>query len=147
MGAEAWALLGLFSSAFLAATVLPAASEPLLVGLLIAGTSEPWRLIGVATLGNTLGSALNWWLGRFLFRYRDSRWFPVPPASMATATRTFRRWGLWSLLFAWLPVVGDALTVAAGLLRVRFAPFLLLVAVGKLARYAAAAGATVGVFG
>lgn len=129
----------LFAGALLAATLLPFSSEALLAGLLAARPGEAWLLLGVATLGNTLGSMINWWLGRFAAHWRDRRWFPVGPEKLDRAAAWFRRWGLWSLLFAWVPVIGDPLTVAAGLLRVELGRFVLLVGFGKALRYGAVA--------
>ncbi|ODM44578.1 YqaA family protein [Cereibacter johrii] len=128
------AVLLLALSAFASATLLPGSSEALLLALLAAG--EPAApLVAVATAANLAGSLVNWALGRFLIRFRDRGWFPVSAAALARAERGYRRWGLWSLLFAWVPVVGDPLTVAAGVLKVGFWPFLLLVGLGKAARY------------
>jgi membrane protein YqaA with SNARE-associated domain len=127
---------GLFLSAFLAATVLPVSSEAVLVGLLATRTGDPLALFLVATAGNTLGSVANWLLGRGIARFRERPWFPVSPQRYEAASRQFARYGVWSLLFAWLPVVGDALTLVAGALRVRLLPFVVLVAIGKAARYA-----------
>jgi membrane protein YqaA with SNARE-associated domain len=126
---------GLFVSAFTAATLLPGSSEAVLTGLLVYGRGEPWILIAVATVGNVLGSVVNWLCGRFLSAFRDRRWFPVSPRHYDRATGWYRRYGLWSLLFAWLPLVGDPLTVVAGALRVPLMPFVVLVTIGKLARY------------
>lgn len=126
---------GLFLSAFLAATLLPGSSEALLTGLVAAGQGAPWLLLAVATTGNVLGSLANWICGRFLAAFRDRSWFPVSPQRYAQAAGWFERYGLWSLLFAWPPVVGDPLTVIAGGLRVGLLPFLLLVTIGKLGRY------------
>ncbi|WP_062014791.1 YqaA family protein [Aureimonas sp. AU4] len=132
----------LFASAFVAATLFPASSEALLVGLLVAGTGEPWWLVAVATLGNTLGGVFNWVCGRFLAAQSDRRWFPVSPGQIERAGRWFARFGQVSLLFTWLPVVGDALTVAAGALQVPLGRFVLLVGIGKGLRYVALASAT-----
>jgi len=127
--------LGLFLVAFLAATVLPAYSEILFAGLLASGY-EPLALWAWATAGNTLGSAVNWGLARYLLHFQDRRWFPFRAPTLGRAQRWFQRYGVWSLLFAWAPVGGDALTFIAGLMRVRFDLFLLLTAIGKGARYA-----------
>ncbi len=132
--------LGLSFSAFLAATVLPFSSEAALLALLAAGQGDPVLLVAAAGFGNIAGSATNWLLGRFLHLLRDRPWFPVGRAAYARAEAWFNRFGRWSLLFAWVPVVGDPLTIVAGALRVRFLPFLLLVGTGKLARYAVIAG-------
>ncbi len=129
------ALAGLFVNAFLAATLVPVASEPLALGLLAAGR-DPWALWAVASAGNTLGAVVGWWLGRSLARFRDRPWFPVGPRALARAEAWFARFGRPALLLSWLPVVGDALTVIAGALRTPLALFVLLVGVGKAARYA-----------
>ena len=138
------ALSGLFASAFLAATVLPGASEVLLVALLVEGAVDPVAAVLVAGFANTI---TNWALGRFFLRYRGRRWFPVPKAALDKATGVFNRWGVWSLLLAWWPLGGDALTVAAGLLKVPLLTFTLLVGLGKLARYALVALASLGFIG
>ncbi len=126
---------GLFLSAFLSATLLPGSSEALLTGLVLAGQGVPWLLLIAAVMGNVLGSLVNWVCGRFLAAFRDRTWFPISPRRYAQAAGWFERYGVWSLLFAWAPVVGDPLTVVAGALRVGFLPFLLLVTVGKVVRY------------
>ncbi|MER9102582.1 DedA family protein [Mesorhizobium sp. M0848] len=127
----------LFVSAFLAATILPASSEVVLAGLIVSGRGDPALLLAVATIGNTLGSVVNWILGRGVDSLRIRRWFPVTPDRYEQASRTFRRFGKWTLLFAWLPVVGDAFTIAAGAARVNLGVFVVLVTLGKAARYAA----------
>ena len=95
----------------------------------------------VATAGNVAGSAFNWWLGRSALRFQDRRWFPVAPEKLARAQGWFRRHGQPSLLLAWLPGVGDAFTVAAGVMRVPLATFLAMVTIAKGGRYAAVLGA------
>ena len=134
---------GLFMASFIAATILPLQSEAVLFGLLLAG-HQAWALCLTANLGNTLGAVLNWVLGRFIARFRDRRWFPVGPEALARAEAWYGRYGKWTLLFAWLPVVGDPLTVVAGTLRVNLMAFTLLVAAGKTARYAVITAATLG---
>lgn len=141
---ETASLGGLFLAAFLAATLAPAQSELLLAGLHAAGGHSPWALLAAASAGNVLGSALNWGLGRYLVNFQHRRWFPLKPESLDKATGWFRRWGAWSLLLAWVPVIGDPLTFAAGALRVNFALFLVLVTIGKVARYAAVMTAAAG---
>jgi membrane protein YqaA with SNARE-associated domain len=130
------ALLSLFFMAFLAATVVPAYSEILFAGLLAAG-HDPLALWIWATAGNTLGSAVNWVLGRFLLHFQDRRWFPFKSHTLGPAERWYKKYGVWSLLLAWAPLFGDALTFIAGLMRVRFPVFLLLTGIGKGVRYAA----------
>ena len=127
--------LTMFSSAFLAATVVPFASEITLVAALAAGGAVHW-LLAVATLGNTLGALVNWALGRLMERFRDRGWFPVDAKQLERAQAWFRRYGVWSLLLAWAPLIGEPLTVVAGAMRVHVVPFLVLVAAGKAVRYA-----------
>jgi len=126
---------GLFLTALIAATLLPAQSELLLAGLLAGGEQPAWALITTAWAGNTCGSAINWLLGRYMYHLRGRRWFPVTPASLEKAGRWYRRYGRWSLLLSWAPVIGDPLTLAAGLLREPWKSFILIVAAAKLARY------------
>lgn len=135
---------GLFGAAFLAATILPAQSELLFAFLLRAG-EHPWAfLLLAATTGNVLGSLVNWALGRWIEHFRDRRWFPVSPAALDRAERWYLRWGKWSLLGSWLPIVGDPLTLVAGVLRVPLATFLALVTVAKAGRYLAIAAVVAG---
>jgi membrane protein YqaA with SNARE-associated domain len=126
--------LGLFTAACVSATLFPGQSEALLVGLLVAGY-PPVTLIAVASAGNILGSVFNWVIGRGIERYRDRRWFPVSPQALQRTQAWYRKYGKWSLLLSWLPVIGDPLTIAAGVLRERFMVFLLLVTVAKVGRY------------
>lgn len=135
---------GLFLAAFGAASLLPLQSEALLVGLLLAEAHPVAALLAVATAGNVLGSLLNWWLGRYLEHFRERRWFPASAAQLERASRWYRRYGRWSLLFSWLPVVGDPLTLVAGVLRESLWVFLLLVTLAKGLRYLALAALTLG---
>jgi membrane protein YqaA with SNARE-associated domain len=135
---------GLFAIAFVAATILPAQSEAVLVGFLVADTHSPILLVAVAGIGNVLGALVNWALGRGVERFRERRWFPVGPAALDRATGWYRRWGRWSLLLSWAPIGGDALTVAAGVLREPLWSFLVLVTIAKTARYVVLAAATLG---
>lgn len=128
-------LAGLFLTAFLAATLIPAQSEAVLVALILTAAHPLWLLLVVATVGNVLGSVVNWALGRFLIRFAGRRWFPVSPRQLDRAAGWYGRWGHWSLLGAWLPVVGDPLTLAAGMLREPFWRFALIVTLAKGGRY------------
>jgi membrane protein YqaA with SNARE-associated domain len=139
------AYLGLFAIAFVAATILPAQSEAALVALLVAGAQDPVLLVAVASLGNTLGAVVNWALGRGVSRFSGRRWFPVTQAQLDRATRWYHRWGRWSLLLSWAPVGGDALTVAAGVLREPLWSFALLVGVAKTVRYVVLAAAAMNI--
>ena len=135
MMAACWAVGGLFLSSFLAATLLPAQSELALAGLLSHDVAAPALLVGVATLGNTLGSLVNWLLGRWAHRLGERRWFPVKGDALRKAESWYHRYGRWSLLLSWAPIIGDPLTLAAGLLREPLLPCLLLVGLAKLGRY------------
>ena len=132
---EIGVLAGLFASAFLSATLLPGSSEAALLALLAMGKSHAPTLIAVATVGNVLGSVVNWLMGRFLAHFRDRRWFPIDEKSYDRAAAWYGRFGVWSLLLSWVPFIGDPLTVVAGMLRVRLGWFVLLVTLGKAARY------------
>lgn len=125
---------GLFLAALAAATILPMQSEAVLVGLLLADYS-PALLVTVASVGNVLGSVINWLLGRGIERFRDRPWFPVSEARFDRAQCWYRRYGRWSLLLSWMPIIGDPLTVVAGVLREPLPVFLLLVAIAKIGRY------------
>lgn len=136
--------VGLFLTAFVAATILPMQSEAALVGLLLADLHPVWALVSVASIGNVAGSVVNWLLGRGIERFRDRRWFPVKPAALDRAQRWYHRYGKWSLLLSWMPIVGDPLTVVAGVAREPFAIFLALVTVAKVGRYLVLTAATLG---
>lgn len=135
MTLSAAALLGLFASAFLAATLLPAQSEAVLVGLLLAHPASVAVLIATASLGNTLGAMVNWLLGLGIQRFRNKRWFPVSARQLEHAERHYRRFGRWSLLLSWMPIVGDPLVLVAGVLREKFWIVFLLTALAKTGRY------------
>lgn len=141
--ADAAAYAGLFVAAFLAATIIPAQSELVLAGMISTGRYDLPTLLAVATAGNSLGSLANWMLGRLVERFRDRTWFPLSPGRLKHAERRYRRWGKWSLLLSWAPVIGDALTLVAGVLRVRLIVFLPLVVVAKGGRYLVVAWAVV----
>ena len=133
---------GLFITALAAGTVLPMQSEAALAGLLLAGAQPPWLLVAVASVGNVLSSVINWLLGRGIERLRDRAWFPAKQDSLERAQRWYQRYGKWSLLLSAAPVVGDPLTLIAGVLREPLPMFLLLVSISKLGRYLIVAAAT-----
>lgn len=130
-----FALSGLFFAAFIAASLLPAQSEAVLVALVLAGQHPVWLLVTVASIGNVLGSVVNWLMGRFLMRYATHPRFPFTPAQIARAQDWYGRRGWVSLFGSWLPVIGDPLTLAAGILREPLWRFLLVVTAAKTGRY------------
>ena len=129
------AYLLLFISAFGAATLLPLQSEAVLLALLVEGSHSVSWLLFVASLGNILGSCVNWWLGFKVEHYKDKKWFPVSQQQMLKAQAKYHKYGYWSLLLSWVPIIGDPITLIAGLLKENFARFLLMVSVAKIGRY------------
>lgn len=125
---------GLFMTALVAATIFPMQSEAALAGLFLAGYS-PATLLVVASAGNVLGAVINWVLGRFIEHFRDRSWFPVSADALERAQGWYRRYGKWSLLLSWAPVIGDPLTMLAGVLREPLPIFLVLVTIAKVGRY------------
>jgi len=124
----------LLGSAFLAATLLPLSSETFLLALLIKEKSV-WLLWLSATVGNTLGSAVNWLLGTYFLHFQQRQWFPFNRSQLDRSQHWFQRYGIWSLLLAWLPLIGDGITLIAGVMKVKFWVFLSLTAIGKGLRY------------
>ncbi len=127
-------LAGLFLAALLAATLLPGGSEVVLGYLVVQGQHDPWLLLVVATAGNTVGSLSSWLIGRWV----SARWQPDwrQQAKYQRAEKWLRRYGLPALLMSWMPLVGDPLCLIAGWLRLPLLPSLLMIALGKGARYA-----------
>jgi len=130
------AYASLFLAAFLAATLVPAQSESVLTGLILAGGQPVTMLVVVASLGNILGSVLNWLIGCGVEKFRDRKWFPASEAQLARAQEHYQRFGYWSLLLAWVPIIGDPLTLVAGIMREPLWRFVVLVSLGKIGRYA-----------
>lgn len=124
---DALSLLSLFASSFLSATILPGNSEVVLVAMLLAKVSQPWWLVVIATMGNSLGGLTNVILGRFFPQRKASRW-------QERATGWLKRYGAAALLLSWMPVIGDLLCILAGWLRLSWGPVLFFYALAK--RYA-----------
>jgi membrane protein YqaA with SNARE-associated domain len=127
--------LSLFVISFLAATILPFSSELTLAGLIATSNYDNLLLLIVASFGNVLGSVANWVLGFYSRNLTTKKWFPFKDKQIENSSKWFSKFGKWSLLFSWLPVIGDPLTLVAGLLRVKFLEFLILVMIGKISRY------------
>ena len=119
----------------LAATILPLSSEIVLTTMLLTNLFEKNILLIVASSGNILGSIFNWYLGKKITIFQDRKWFPVSPEQLNKSQKYFQKYGLWSLLLAWVPVIGDPLTLLAGVLKVRFSIFFILVSISKISRY------------
>lgn len=125
----------LFAASFLAATLIPAQSEALLVGLILAGEQPASTLVLVASAGNVLGSVVNWGLGRGAERLGRRQLAPFDTDKLERAQAWYRRYNRWSLLLSWAPIIGDPITVVAGMLREPLPVFLLLVTIAKVGRY------------
>ena len=120
---------------FLAATILPFSSEVVLTTMYLSNSFETYFLLIFASIGNIMGSITNWYLGKKISLFQNRKWFPVSPDQLERSRKYFQKYGLWSLLLAWVPIIGDPLTLLAGVLKVRFSIFFLLVSISKISRY------------
>tara|TARA_B100000378_G_scaffold161492_1_gene130076 strand:+ start:57 stop:491 length:435 start_codon:yes stop_codon:yes gene_type:complete len=127
--------ISLFVVSFMVATIIPFGSEIYFASLLAMDNNNSLLLLIAASTGNILGSVFNWICGYYAAYFIQKKWFPINQNQINKATNFFLKYGKWSLLFAWVPFIGDPLTFVAGTLRYSFLPFLLLVSVGKIARY------------
>ncbi|CAI3147847.1 Inner membrane protein YqaA [Acinetobacter calcoaceticus] len=125
----------LFISAFGAATLLPLQSEAVLATLLLKGQYSALLLISIATLGNVLGSCVNWWLGLKIEQFKHRKWFLVSEKRLQQAQSFYHKYGFYSLLLSWTPIVGDPITLVAGLFKENFWRFLGIVIIAKGGRY------------
>ena len=132
---DALSLASLFASSFLSATLLPGNSEVVLVAMLLSGVSQPWLLVVIATMGNSLGGLTNVILGRFFPLREKSRW-------QEKAVGWLKRYGAATLLLSWMPVIGDLLCLLAGWMRISWGPVLFFLCLGKALRYVLVAWAT-----
>lgn len=130
------AMFGLFMTGLLAGSLVPIPSETALVAMLMRSTYSVWLLLVVSTAGNVAGSVINWLIGRALEKFKHSRWFPANEKQLAKARAWYHKYGRWSLLMSWVPIVGDPLTVVAGIMKEPLWFFLILVTVAKFTRYA-----------
>jgi membrane protein YqaA with SNARE-associated domain len=136
-----YGFFSLFLLSFLASTLVPLGSEWLLIAMLIA-RNDPIKVVAVATAGNYLGALTSYWIGLYGGDFLKVRVLRMDVEATRKAEGVYRRFGAYSLLLSWLPIVGDPLCLVGGMLRVRFIRFSLLVFSGKLARYAAVAWLT-----
>ena len=120
---------------FLASTILPFSSEVVLTTMYLSNSFEPYFLLIFASIGNIMGSITNWYLGKKITLFQNRKWFPVSPDQLERSRKYFQKYGLWSLLLAWVPIIGDPLTLLAGVLKVRFGIFFVLVSISKISRY------------
>ncbi len=128
------ALAGLFLAAFGAATILPFQSEVVFAVVMIEEVAPVWLVVTVASIGNTLGSVVNYFMGVFVEYWKDRRWFPATPRQLERVRAWYLKYGVWTLLLSWAPFA-DPITVVAGILRTPFWLFLLLVSIAKTGRY------------
>ena len=127
--------LSLFAISFLAATILPFSSELMLASMLSIENYNRTLLITFSSLGNILGSVFNWVLGFYFIKLQNKKWFPFNQEQILKSSQWFEKYGKWSLLFAWVPIIGDPLTFVAGTMKTKFFIFLILVGIGKISRY------------
>ena len=125
----------LFTSSFASSTILPGHSEITLIALITQKKYEVFYLVFFASLGNILGSVLNWYLGLYFLKFKNKKWFPFNENQIKKVSKSFLEYGKWSLLLSWVPFIGDALTLVAGMFRVPLHQFIIIVSVAKIGRY------------
>ena len=125
----------LFISSFLSSTILPGHSEIILTAFIFLKKYPIIDLIFFASIGNILGSILNWCIGYFLTNLKDRKWFPINKLQLTRASKWFLKYGKWSLFFCWVPIIGDPLTIVAGIFRFPIHIFILIVSFAKTMRY------------
>jgi membrane protein YqaA with SNARE-associated domain len=125
----------LFTSSFASSTILPGHSEITLTALITQKKYEIFYLVFFASLGNVLGSVLNWYLGLYFLKFKNKKWFPFKENQINKVSKSFLKYGKWSLLLSWVPFIGDALTLVAGMFRVPLHQFIIIVSVAKIGRY------------
>ena len=125
----------LFTSSFASSTILPGHSEITLTALITQKKYEIFYLVVFASLGNILGSVLNWYLGLYFLKFKNKKWFPFKENQINKVSKSFLKYGKWSLLLSWVPFIGDVLTLVAGMFRVPLNQFVVIVSVAKVSRY------------
>lgn len=136
----------LFLSSFTSSTILPGNSELTLTAFISQREFETLYLIIVASIGNVLGSIVNWYLGRYFIKFKNKKWFPFNEKNLNNSSKWFLKYGKWSLLLSWLPFIGDGLTLIAGVLKVPLFEFIVLVTIAKVVRYVFVASMAVSIF-
>jgi membrane protein YqaA with SNARE-associated domain len=131
---EHWSLSGLFLSAFISSTIAPGGSEAVLAYMVNSKIFQTDYLIAIATVGNTLGALTTWYLG-FLTAKKYSPEKVLSPQKQRSV-KLVKKWGHWSLLFSWLPIIGDGFCFAGGWLQLSLVPAIIAISLGKAARYA-----------
>ena len=127
--------LQLLLFSFLAATFLPFSSEVILTTMYLSKNFNIFILLIVASIGNISGSLFNWYLGKKILIFKDKKWFPISNDRLKKSEKFFQKYGVWSLLLAWVPIIGDPLTMIAGVLRIKLIVFLIFVSTSKISRY------------
>lgn len=135
MIAQFYVLAGLFGLAFLSSTFIPSQSEAVLFVLLAGKKYAAWMLLSAAIAGSISGVILNYFLGRYLYRFHTKKWFPVKEKSLKKVEKFFNHHGIWALLLAGVPFIGDPITLLGGVMRVNFWIYLLFTGFSKTLRY------------
>ena len=125
----------LFISSFLSSTLLPGHSEITLTTLILLEKYSQFLLIFFASFGNILGSVINWYLGFYITKFVNKSWFPLKKEQLDKASLWYLKYGKWSLFFSWVPIIGDPLTIVAGIFRVPLVIFIIIVSISKVLRY------------
>ena len=125
----------LFISSFLSSTILPGHSEITLTTFILLEKYSQFLLIFFASLGNILGSIINWFMGLYITRFVNSNWFPYQKKQLDKVSSWYLKYGKWSLFLCWVPIIGDPLTIVAGMFRVSFFIFITIVSISKILRY------------
>ena len=129
------AYTSLFISSFLSSTILPGHSEITLTTLIMLEKYSQFLLISFASFGNILGSVINWYLGFYITKFVNKSWFPFKKKQLDKASLWYLKYGKWSLFFSWVPIIGDPLTIVAGIFRVPLVIFITIVSISKVLRY------------
>ena len=125
----------LFISSFLSSTILPGHSEIILINFILLEKYSQFLLFFFASLGNILGSIINWYIGFYITKFVNRSWFPFQKKQLDKASFWYLKYGKWSLFLSWVPIIGDPLTVVAGVFRAPLIIFITIVSISKILRY------------